>query len=51
MEYAVFDARREELWDGAPTISKYVGEFIDKELIEYLSKHSDIAQIIKQEIM
>lgn len=51
MEDAEFDSRREKLWDGGPTISKYVGEFIDKELIEYLSKHPYIAQIIKKEIM
>lgn len=51
-----YDSRKSELatknmQDGGPTISKYVGEFIDKELIEYLSKHSYIAQIIKKEIM
>lgn len=51
MEDAVFDSRREELYGGNPTISKYVGKFIDKELIEYLSKHPYIAQIIKKEIM
>ena len=51
-----YDSRKSELatknmQDGGPTISKYVGEFIDKELIEYLSKHPYIAQIIKKEIM
>ena len=51
IEETVFDSRREELYGGNPTISKYVGEFIDKELIEYLSKHPYIAQIIKKEIM
>ena len=51
IEEAEFDSRREELYGGAPTISKYVGEFIDKELIEYLSKHPYIAQIINKEIM
>ena len=51
LEYAVFESRREELWGGAPPISKYVCKFIDKELIDYLSKHSDVAQIIKQEIL
>ena len=37
--------------EGGPTISKNVDEFIDKELIEYLSKHPYIAQIIMKEIM
>ena len=51
-----YDSRKSELatknmQDGGPTISKYVGEFIDKELIEYLSKHPYIAQIIMKEIM
>ena len=49
-------AGRTELWGGViqyggPTISKYVGGFIDRELSNYLSKHTDIAQIIKQEII
>lgn len=51
-----YDSRKSELatknmQEGGPTISKYVGEFIDKELIEYLSKHPYIAQIIMKEIM
>ncbi len=51
IEETVFDSRREELYEGNPTISKYVGKFIDKELIEYLSKHPYTAQTIKKEIM
>lgn len=51
LEHAEFESRREELWGGDPLISKYVCKFINKELIDYLSKHSDVAQIIKQEIL
>ena len=51
LEHAEFESRREELWGGDPPISKYVCKFINKELIDYLSKHSDVAQIIKQEIL
>lgn len=51
-----YDSRKSELatnnmQEGGPTISKYVGGFIDRELSNYLSKHTDIAQIIKQEII
>lgn len=51
IEYTVFDSRREELEGSDPIISKYVGEFINRELSNYLSTHTDIAQIIKQEII
>ena len=46
-----FELATKNMQEGGPTISKYVGEFIDKELIEYLSKHPYIAQIIMKEIM
>lgn len=46
-----FELATKNMQESGPTISKYVGEFIDKELIEYLSKHPYIAQIIMKEIM
>lgn len=50
-EPCFYDSCRTQLAGDRKIIGKYVCKFIDTELINCLSKHSDVAQIIKQEIL